>query len=306
MGDNKYWGRRHSTRLEQKEKFDVYDTGYDYAGYGYGYSGDCCRNICCCPGPVGPRGRRGPTGPTGPQGLQGIQGPTGPTGPQGLQGIQGPTGPTGPQGLQGIQGPTGPTGPTGATGPQGLQGIQGPTGPTGPTGEAGATGDTGATGPTGPTGDTGATGPTGPIGDTGPTVQLRGIQAQLIGDGLGTVDDGANVIFDTTLNDQSLNISYNSVTGVFTINQVGNYYVTWWVATDGANISTIVTFAIEVDGGAGIPGSSPIVAGQVNGSALVTVGAVPATIELVNITGEPVTYPLTPVQANIVITEVSA
>ena len=45
--------------------------------------------------------------------------------------MAGATGATGPQGPQGIQGETGPTG---ATGPQGLQGIQGETGPTGATG----------------------------------------------------------------------------------------------------------------------------------------------------------------------------
>ena len=49
-------------------------------------------------------------------------------------GPQGPTGATGPQGPQGIQGIQGVAGATGATGPQGPQGIQGETGPTGATG----------------------------------------------------------------------------------------------------------------------------------------------------------------------------
>jgi hypothetical protein len=58
------------------------------------------------------------------------------------------------------------------------------------------------------------------------------------------------------------------------------------------------------DGGAGIIGSSPIVTGQVSGSALITVGATPAILTLVNETGQTVNIPNIPVQANIIITEV--
>jgi hypothetical protein len=65
-----------------------------------------------------------------------------------------------------------------------------------------------------------------------------------------------------------------------------------------------ISFGIELNGGAGILGSSPIVTGQVNGSALVTVGAAPAVLALVNETGETVGFGTTPVQANILITEV--
>lgn len=100
----------------------------------------CNSNCICPPGPQGPTGATGPQGPQGEKGDPGIQGEIGPQGPagpqgdtglQGAQGLQGRIGPTGPQGPQGIQGETGPTG---ATGPQGLQGIQGETGPTGATG----------------------------------------------------------------------------------------------------------------------------------------------------------------------------
>jgi hypothetical protein len=43
-----------------------------------------------------------------------------------------------------------------------------------------------------------------------------------------------------------------------------------------------------------------------NGSALVTVGAIPATLQLVNTTGQTVFYATTPIVANIVILEVAA
>ena len=113
------------------------------------------------------------------------------------------------------------------------------------------------------------------------------------------------MIFDTVVEDQSLNINYNAGTGVFTITAPGNYYVTWWVATDGAGAAIEVSFGVSLNGGPGIIGSSPIVSGQVNGSALIVVGATPATVALVNATGDTVFIPNTTVQANILIAEVA-
>ena len=253
---------------------------------------DWDRNHCGCGGCGG-----GCVGPVGPQGPQGPRGCPGPTGPQGPRGFQGPTGPTGPQGIPGPDGPTGPRGPQGPVGPQGPQGIQGPVGPTGPTGA------TGATGATGPTGDTGPTGPTGPTGAAGPGAQLRGIEVLLTtGE---TVANGSPVIFNTVVNDQSINISYNTVTGVATITATGIYYVSWWISTDGAGPSTYVEFSTQINGSGGIPADSPIVTGQLNGSALVTVGAVPATVQIINTTGQDVFYGTTPVIAHMIILEVS-
>jgi hypothetical protein len=136
-------------------------------------------------------------------------------------------------------------------------------------------------------------------------VALAGIQVQLAAVEAGTVDNGAAVIFDTVVNDQSPNISYSAFTGDFTVTATGNYYVTWWVATDGAAAATTVTFAIELNGAGGVSASSPIVTGQLSGSALITVGAAPATIALVNTTGDTVNFAATPIQANIIIVEVS-
>ncbi|MDR1116862.1 MAG: hypothetical protein LBL09_01270 [Oscillospiraceae bacterium] len=83
----------------------------------------------------------------------------------------------------------------------------------------------------------------------------------------------------------------------------GNYYVTWWVAVDGTAGSADVSFAVDVDGSPYSTGSMPIVTGQVSGSALVTVGATPATISLINVSGNTIALAGTPVQANIVILE---
>ena len=273
----------------------------DWDGNRYGCGGGCV-------GPQGPRGCPGPTGPQGPRGFQGPPGPQGPRGFQGPPGPQGPIGPIGPQGPVGPQGPQGIQGPAGPAGPTGAQGPQGPIGPTGPAGLAGPTGPTGPIGPTGPGGGAGATGPTGPIGPTGPTgptgpaALFSGLQAQLTA---GTeVANGSPVLFNTVLSDLSPNISYNPATGIATITAAGNYYVAWWVSTDGAGPATFVQFTLQSSGGAGVPASSPVVTGQLNGSALITVGAVPTTIQLVNTTGQTVFYGATPVIANIVILEV--
>jgi hypothetical protein len=66
-----------------------------------------------------------------------------------------------------------------------------------------------------------------------------------------------------------------------------------------------VEFTVQVNGGGGASASSPIVTGQINGTAFVSVGAIPATIQLVNTTGQTVFYATTPVVANIVIIEVA-
>jgi hypothetical protein len=120
---------------------------------------------------------------------------------------------------------------------------------------------------------------------------------------LGTIAPGANVVFDTIINDQSLDLGYNPGTGIFTISGIGNYYVSWWVATDGAEAATSINFDLVLNGSTVSTTSSPIVTGQVSGTALITVGATPATLALVNTTGETVFIANTAVQANFVIVE---
>jgi hypothetical protein len=208
----------------------------------------------------------------------------------GFPGIPGPPGPPGPPGIPGLPGPRGPMGFPGI----GLPGPMGPIGPAGPIGPPGPSG-----GPTGPLG------PTGPTGPAAPAVQLRGLQTDLVGGGGTTIADGANVLFDTVPNDQSLNINYDAATGVFTITAVGNYLVSWWFAADGAAAATSVSFDLQLNGGTGSIGSSPIVSGVVSGNALITVGAVPATLALVNVTGDTVFVASTLVQASLVITELA-
>ena len=131
-----------------------------------------------------------------------------------------------------------------------------------------------------------------------------GIQAELVGAGGGIIADGSNVLFDNILNDQSDNIVYNAATGEFTITEPGNYNVAWWTAPDGAGAATSISFAVAVNGFPYSTASSPIVSVQMAADALVTIEKVPATISLVNVTGDGVFVPIIPVQAGIVITEI--
>jgi uncharacterized protein (DUF2141 family) len=108
------------------------------------------------------------------------------------------------------------------------------------------------------------------------------------------------VLFDT-LNNSGSSISYDPATGLFTITRPGDYNVAWWVDTDGAGPATSVSFSVEVNGVPYSTASSPIVSGQLSGDALVTLNMVPATISLVNVTGDDVFVPAIPVQAGIVI-----
>lgn len=107
------------------------------------------------------------------------------------------------------------------------------------------------------------------------------------------------VVFDTILNNQSSDIRYNSSTGLFTLTRPGNYYISWWVDTNGSSLSSTVTFAVAVDGIPVSQGSSPIVTGQVAGTALITVRSTPSTVSLINLSGDTVNLARTPVQAEL-------
>ena len=125
----------------------------------------------------------------------------------------------------------------------------------------------------------------------------------MVDSGALTVANNTNVIFDTVLNNQSSNISYHSTTGEFTITKKGNYFVTWWVVTDGSNQFPAVYFSLKVTGNPDVISASPIVTGQVSGSAFITVSNTPSTLTLVNTSLNSIDYAALAVQANIVITE---
>ena len=97
---------------------------------------------------------------------------------------------------------------------------------------------------------------------------------------------------------------YNAATGDFTITRTGNYLVSWQVVVDGTDVDPLVIFTLRVNGLDYTSSTLPGATGQLSGSAFVTVLAA-ATIDLVNTSGYTVYYADVPIQANIVITDVS-
>ena len=234
-------------------------------------------------GPQGPQGLQGEKGDTGPQGIQGIQGiqgeigpqgPTGATGPQGPQGPQGDIGPQGPQGekgdpgIQGEIGPQGPAGPQGDTGLQGAQGLQGRIGPTGPQGPQGiqgiqgVAGATGATGPQGPqgirgeVGPTGATGPQGIQGETGPTGATgpQNITQPFANYIVNAVSPTGTPIPPFTAITQwtqpyynSSSITFNALTGYFTVANAGVYLIISSVSVKPGTGDSLSRYSFSID-----------------------------------------------------------
>ena len=222
-------------------------------------------------GEVGPQGPQGPTGPQGPQGLQGEKGDTGPQGIQGIQGIQGeigpqgPTGATGPQGPQGPQGDIGPQGPqgekgdpgiqgeigpTGPQGPQGLQGIRGEVGPTGATGPQGPQGIRGEVGPTGATGPQGIQGETGPTGATGPQNITQPFANYIV----NAVSPTGTPIPPFTAITQwtqpyynSSSITFNALTGYFTVANAGVYLIISSVSVKPGTGDSLSRYSFSID-----------------------------------------------------------
>ncbi len=213
----------------------------------------CNSNCICPPGPQGPTGATGPQGPQGPQGDIGPQGPQGEKGDPGIQGEIGPQGPAGPQGdtgLQGAQGLQGRIGPTGPQGPQGIQGIQGVAGATGATGPQGPQGIRGEVGPTGATGPQGIQGETGPTGATGPQNITQPFANYIV----NAVSPTGTPIPPFTAITQwtqpyynSSSITFNALTGYFTVANAGVYLIISSVSVKPGTGDSLSRYSFSID-----------------------------------------------------------
>lgn len=134
-----------------------------------------------------------------------------------------------------------------------------------------------------------------------PLEPTGGIQAHLLSAPGALLADNANIVFDIVDINQSSDISYDSETGEFEISAEGNYYITWWVTTDGSEGPVNMVFSVVVNGTPVSTGNSPIVTGQVMGDVLITVEAAPVTVTLENKTGAGIVFANINVQAGITI-----
>jgi len=116
----------------------------------------------------------------------------------------------------------------------------------------------------------------------------------------GIVDVESNVIFDTTVL-SSGNISYDSITGVITLNETGRYVFNWWVTTQLSTSSNGIVFALSSSNDSQV-GNSPIRTGEVVGVGIIEVESAPLTVSLVNESTSSVTYGLNvPVKAALMV-----
>lgn len=136
--------------------------------------------------------------------------------------------------------------------------------------------------------------------------EIEGVQVQLQG-ATSIVLDTEPVIFDTLIADQSPAIEYDNATGEIIITRSGTYYISWWVAADGAGPATTIDLTLRTSTGIEISASSPIVSGVVTGNALIDVNAsigTPVIVQLVNTTGEDLFIAPTTVKADLTILRV--
>lgn len=136
------------------------------------------------------------------------------------------------------------------------------------------------------------------------TANLTGDEIQLQTSAQVTIANGSPIIFDTTINDQLNNISYNPITGTVSITASGTYYVNWWISADGSTINPTIDFALVTSTGKTITASTPALTDQFSGNALLTVTATPSspvTFQIVNKTGNDVFLGATTVKADLTI-----
>lgn len=148
-----------------------------------------------------------------------------------------------------------------------------------------------------------------------PTV-LRGLEATLTAGSGGTVANGFPIPFNNLVSNNVLGASF--VTGAITLTRPGTYLVNWWVATeiDGtdaekegqneiAGAESQVSFSAALNGNIVSGSYAPCGTGQVSGSTFVTVQKVPATLQIVNSSGENVLLAETTVQAGVTVTQLA-
>lgn len=118
---------------------------------------------------------------------------------------------------------------------------------------------------------------------------MSNISLQLERSSEGILDLDADVIFDTVTLSTG-DISYDSVTGLITLLEVGRYKFDWLVAAQSSLSTNGVGFALASSQGDVIVGNSPTKTGEVVGTAIIEVSAPPVTVTLRNNSNAPVFY----------------
>ena len=131
------------------------------------------------------------------------------------------------------------------------------------------------------------------------------MQLSLTGSSAGTVASGSPVLFDTVDVNTTVGIGCTPNSGKVTIGRTGTYLVNWWVAVENAQAAELMAFAVTLNGTDVQTSYADIGGGQVYGSAVVNVTSLPATLSLVNQSGDAVTYATAEGQASMTITQLA-
>ncbi|MGL5649870.1 MAG: hypothetical protein ACRDDY_18725, partial [Clostridium sp.] len=116
----------------------------------------------------------------------------------------------------------------------------------------------------------------------------HGIQIQKKGGGV--VKRKENVLFNSLTTTTFKGIYYNSYTGVFTIRDKGEYYISWWISMKYGLGCFGTSFSLVFSDGQIITAVSEEQKGQIIGDAYIEINEVPITFRLVNTSCSDVIY----------------
>lgn len=120
----------------------------------------------------------------------------------------------------------------------------------------------------------------------------------------GSVSSNGTVIFDNILLSEG-NITYDSSTGIVTINETGLYKIDWWVAIQSSPSVTGAQFSLVSSQGDNVIGNSPLKTDEVVGIAVINAESVPLEIQIKNNTAVVYLASNLPVKASITIVKES-
>jgi len=136
-----------------------------------------------------------------------------------------------------------------------------------------------------------------------PTIKLGYSQAQ-VSVGGAQLAQADQIIFDEVIKlDTHGIVTYDDVTGIFTIGEKGTYLVTWEIPVSATDTNDFVVIDLELNGATYTSSHMPLPIGVLSGSAIVVIDTVDSTLQLVNPSAD--TVEITDL-CNIVITQITS
>jgi hypothetical protein len=117
----------------------------------------------------------------------------------------------------------------------------------------------------------------------------------------GVLPDINNVVFDTIVYADG-NISYDSKTGIVTLNEPGRYVINWLVITQSSPTTNVAVFTLYSSQGNVLKSNSPTITGAVVGFGIINTTSASVTVSLVNNSAAIIDYSdFVPVKASLTV-----